>query len=665
MLNKLENMRLQGNRITGFIPQEIGDCKQMREIWLDDNHLTGNLPKELGKLSLLTHLSLSNNRLYDSVPDAIVGCVQLSHLSLSGNMFTGKIPAALGGLQNLEVLLMANNKFSGSVPREIRQLSRLRTLDVAGNQVESSISSGTLDAIMHMSNGLRYSKSSVCRFPSCCEGIFHITSECNCSGEISNKSAVKRCPWKFTSNIENLYLLNMNKTLQNFIPQWVQTSQGPHVLGLAFSNLMGLVNRALTFFNVAYLNPAEGKSQDELYHLHHHRHLLHDDSKGMQPVITGVICGAGVFCAILLVAVVVALCRMKIKPWHRMRCFPRPPHRLPSLGRIQFESSQVFDPSLTSISMRDLIKATSSFNPKRVIGDGGFGLVYRATLSDGRTVAVKKLTKDGIQGTREFEAELQTLGHNKHGNLVELLAFCKVGDERALVYEFMENGSLDTWLHERDDGPRLLDWKKRVQIAKGAARGLAYLHHECNPHVIHRDIKSSNILLGKDFEARIADFGLARYMSPFVSHVSTEAAGTLGYMAPEYHLNLRATKQADVYSFGMLMLELASGKRPDSALENKRFRSLTTWVHHVVESGCEMNFLDPILKEKLPPQDQIHGYLALARDCVSEHPEHRPTMMEAYKMLSQLEVQRVDGENLDKSIELQNGGMEDDDKGII
>ncbi|MCO5589517.1 hypothetical protein L7F22_043485 [Adiantum nelumboides] len=294
--------------------------------------------------------------------------------------------------------------------------------------------------------------------------------------------------------------------------------------------------------------------------------------------------------------------------------------------------------------MREIVKATDDFHRQRVIGDGGFGLVYRATLSDGRTVAVKRLATDGIQGKREFEAEMDTLGHIKHQNLVELLAFCQVGEERALVYEFMDNGSLDAWLHEREDGPQNLTWKRRMKVVKGAARGLAFLHHECDPQIIHRDIKSSNILLDKDFEARITDFGLARHMSPFFSHVSTEAARTLGYMAPEYHLKLCATKKADVYSFGMLMLEVASGRRPNAMLENKKFGTLAKWAEHVVASGSENEILDPVFKERPPPYDQVRAFVGIASQCVSLLPEDRPTMKEVFEQLSLLNVDTIECE---------------------
>ncbi|KAH7290086.1 hypothetical protein KP509_30G031400 [Ceratopteris richardii] len=335
-----------------------------------------------------------------------------------------------------------------------------------------------------------------------------------------------------------------------------------------------------------------------------------------------------------------SVCRKKVKPWFgRLRLCASISPSIPRLKKSRSERSQIFDPSLKAISMREIAKATDNFSPRKLIGDGGFGFVYKATLSDGRIVAVKTLVADGIQGKREFEAEMSTLGHIKHPNLVELLAFCKAGDDRALVYEYIANGSLDTWLHEREDGPRLLTWERRIKLAHGTAKVLAYLHHEYEPHVIHRDIKSSNILVGKDFEAKLADFGLARHMSPLLSHVSTEAAGTLGYVAPECNMTMSASRKSDVYSFGVLMLELVSGCRPNTAPENSKCGTLVKWTHYAIASGKQMDTIDPVLKERGPPFKELTTFLKIASLCTSDSPDNRPTMKEALQQLSQLRTE--------------------------
>lgn len=570
----LETLRLQGNHFTGQIPREIGNCMQLRQLWLDDNNLCGLIPESLGKLSVLTVLSLANNSFEGPFPQAITKCASLSFLSLSGNMLSGNIPAALASLQHLKILLLRNNQFSCVVPLDRRFLKQLQVFDVSNNKLEA---------------------------------------------------------WQIDKLLQ---FIDVATVLQKgYIPY---LPRNLHVVGSPNSNRKS-ISKPLPCLEI--LGP-DLSSSILRNPVHQNRHLLADDSTNtsnrsamhMSPVTIGVLAGVGVFCSVLLVVGMVIICRMKVRPWRRSRS-RRPPAKLSSLRKFRRESSRVFDPSLASISMRDLAKATDGFHFSRVVGDGGFGLVYSATLQDGRTVAVKKLTTNGMQGKREFEAEMETLGKIKHPNLVELLAHCKLGDERVLVYEFVENGSLDTWLHEKDDGPVLLSWARRVKIACGAARGLSYLHYDCNPHVIHRDIKSSNILLGKDFEPKIADFGLARTMSPLVSHVSTDAAGTLGYMAPEYSMTLSATKQADVYSFGMVMLELASGRRPNLLLQEKSFRKLAKWASHMLQHGHEMDVLDPVFKKTTPPSDQVRAYFKVACDCVSELPNDRPTMKEIHDRL--------------------------------
>lgn len=332
------------------------------------------------------------------------------------------------------------------------------------------------------------------------------------------------------------------------------------------------------------------------------------------------------------------LWRLSIRRRRYIRTIQQPATRYScSLRKLRRERSNVFDPSLVSmISMTDLAKATDDFDKSRVIGDGGFGLVYRATMPDGRIVAVKKLCTDGVQGIREFEAEMETLGKIRHRNLIKLLAYCSSGDERLLVYEFVERGSLDSWLHEKPEGPQTLDWPKRLRIAQGSARGLSYLHHDRDPHVIHRDIKSSNILLDKDFEPRIADFGLARNMSPLVSHVTTRAAGTLGYMAPEYSKTLKATLQADVYSFGMMMLELATGRRPNVLVKERNLRTLAKWARELVEESEELELLDPIIVKQTVSYEQVAKYFRVACECIAINPGDRPTMRHVFDSLRSL-----------------------------
>lgn len=299
------------------------------------------------------------------------------------------------------------------------------------------------------------------------------------------------------------------------------------------------------------------------------------------------------------------------------------------------------------MKMSDLLTATDNFDQDRIIGYGGFGFVYKAILPQGKVVAVKKLSMDACQGMREFQAEMETLAKIQHKHLVEILGYCKSGQERLLVYRFVENGSLDEWLHDRGDPERILDWRKRLKIIRGVAAGLYFLHHVAVPSIIHRDIKASNILLDNEFEALITDFGLARNLNPQKSHISTQVAGTLGYMPPEYFNGSIATKQADVYSVGMLMMEIATGRRPNLCIkEDSHRRTLRSWVYELMEEKRHMDLIDEEIRESFQSdqhsEKEILEFLKIGCLCTAHKPEERPLMRDVVSMLEALAPQDID-----------------------
>lgn len=223
--------------------------------------------------------------------------------------------------------------------------------------------------------------------------------------------------------------------------------------------------------------------------------------------------------------------------------------------------------------------------------------MYKATLPNGKIVAVKKLSEAKTQGEREFIAEMETLGKVKHQNIVPLLGYCSIGEEKLLVYEYMVNGSLDLWMRNRTGALELLDWDKRFKIASGAARGLAFLHHGFIPHIIHRDIKASNILLNEDFEPKVADFGLARLISACKTHITTEVAGTFGYIPLEYGQSGGFTTRGNKKSFGVILLELVTGKEPTGPdFKEMKDGNLVGWVLQKIKKVQISSFL-PVLLE--------------------------------------------------------------------
>ncbi|KAK1300262.1 Leucine-rich repeat receptor protein kinase EXS [Acorus calamus] len=362
----------------------------------------------------------------------------------------------------------------------------------------------------------------------------------------------------------------------------------------------------------------------------------------MDPPLQALIAAASSFAFVtLLFSLLLLLCRLR-----------RPPKTLtlqtPPFPPIADERA-IFHPSLLPISMSNLVSATSNFSPDAIIGDGAFGFVYRAVLPAAATtsvtsvVAVKRLDPDAAyHGHREFLAEVETLGQIHHPNLVRILGYCSSGRDRLLIYEYADHGSLDHHLHSSpgDEGSVVdLPWAARARIVRGVASGLAFLHDECKPCIIHRDIKASNILLDANLEARVADFGLARLVEPTRSHVSTQVAGTMGYMPPEYRDGgMVATFKADVYSFGVLLFEVASGRRPDLPVrvDGRGDVGMVRWARELVEGDRHVEVLDPGLVVEEEVLETVRGYLRVAHVCTSEVPRDRPSMMEVVRLLSEV-----------------------------
>lgn len=306
------------------------------------------------------------------------------------------------------------------------------------------------------------------------------------------------------------------------------------------------------------------------------------------------------------------------------------------LRSVSTSESASFDPSLHQISMAELSVATNNFSSDLIIGDGSFGLVYRAQLSNGVTVAIKKLDPDAFQGFREFRAEMETLGRLRHPNIVKMLGYCVSGPDRVLIYEYVERGSLDQWIHDTTSSfPRSsLSWEMRVKVVRGIANGLAYLHGLQAP-IIHRDIKASNILLDSNFEVHIADFGLARCIQDSHTHVSTQVAGTMGYMPPEYREgNTAATFMADVYSFGILMLEIATQRRPNWPVKmDGREVGLAEWARKMLANNRHMDMVDSKVARETLDEEKVHEYFRIACMCANEAKRERPAMRDVVALL--------------------------------
>ncbi|XP_043805663.1 receptor-like serine/threonine-protein kinase ALE2 isoform X5 [Manihot esculenta] len=281
----------------------------------------------------------------------------------------------------------------------------------------------------------------------------------------------------------------------------------------------------------------------------------------------------------------------------------------------------------------ELEKATEKFSSKRILGEGGFGRVYHGIMEDGTEVAVKLLTRDNQNGDREFIAEVEMLSRLHHRNLVKLIGICIEGRTRCLVYELVPYGSVESHLHGLDKTSGPLDWDARLKISLGAARGLAYLHEDSNPRVIHRDFKASNVLLEDDFTPKVSDFGLAREATEGSHHISTRVMGTFGYVAPEYAMTGHLLVKSDVYSYGVVLLELLSGRKPVDMSQPPGEENLVTWARPLLTSreGLEQ-LVDPSLAGTYD-FDDMAKVAAIASMCVHPEVTNRPFMGEVVQAL--------------------------------
>ncbi|XP_015165127.1 putative proline-rich receptor-like protein kinase PERK6 [Solanum tuberosum] len=280
----------------------------------------------------------------------------------------------------------------------------------------------------------------------------------------------------------------------------------------------------------------------------------------------------------------------------------------------------------------DLANATGGFSKTNLLGQGGFGYVHKGILPNGKEIAVKSLKSNSGQGEREFQTEVETISRVNHRHLVSLVGYCIAGSQRMLVYEFIPNDTLEYHLH--GSGNPVMNFPTRLKIATGTAKGFAYIHEDCHPRIIHRDIKGANILLDNNFEAKVADFGLAKLAADNFTHVSTRIMGTFGYLAPEYASTGKLTEKSDVYSYGVMLLELITGHRPTDV--NSDGDNLVDWarpiLNRAIEGGNYDELIDPRLEGKFDRQQMLCMVICAAAS-IRHSSKRRPKMSQIVRTL--------------------------------
>lgn len=669
-LRKLKTLVLNNNLLSGTIPLELSNCSAMEWMCLSSNILTGSIPGFIGALQQLTVLELGNNSLTGNIPLELANASKFVWVDLNSNYLSGSIPSGLGqhphggnvtrlhdefafvrnlgnscrGLGSLvdlagitqealaptplrtsceltrlyllhsldgdsdfssiQVLDLSYNRLEGRIPEDMGYLTALQMLSLGHNQLVGTIPAsfshlrtiGVLDLSNNKLEG----------------GIWPLA---NCS-----------------------FLVQIDVSNNNLTGPIPNTGQLPTAPAACFSNT-GLCGEPL---------PACGSSRNITSdHCDRGACMTHAVLPWANSVVLGILISVAFTCMLIVWGIMI-----RSKGKHKDTDL---------LSNLQLASCQgnsawnfagekeplsinvaTFERPLRKLTFAQLIEATNGFSQESLIGVGGFGEVYKAELQDGSVVAIKKLLQSSYQGDREFTAEMETLGKIKHNHLVPLLGYCKVGEERLLVYDYMHGGSLDDMLHGDGAGMKeKLTWELRKQIAKGAARGLSFLHHNCIPHIIHRDMKSSNVLLDGSLQARVSDFGMARLISALDTHLSVSTlAGTPGYVPPEYCQSFRCTTKGDVYSFGVILLELLTGKRPTDKDEFED-SNLVGWVRKHVNEKRALEVLDEGLRG-IGAEYEMMQYLRIACDCVEDQPSRRPTMQHVVSVLKNLQV---DGQN--------------------
>ncbi|CAH9064079.1 unnamed protein product [Cuscuta epithymum] len=661
---KLETLILNHNFISGPIPKSISKCTQLVWVSLSSNQLTGEIPPQIGELSKLAILQLGNNSLSGAVPPGLGRCKNLIWLDLNSNDLTGPVPAELADQAGLIVPGGVSGKHFAFVRNEGGPVCR----GAGGLVYFDGIREEILEnfPVFHSCPSIRvYSGTTIYTFSSNGSMIYLDLSYNMLSGTI---------PPSFGS-MSYLQVLNLgHNDLTGTIPFSFGGLKRTGVLDVSHNRLHGRIPGslgALSFLNDLDLSnnnlSGEIPSSGQLITFPAARYENNSDLCGL-PLRP---CGASdssssaqynqqqdrkkrattIWMVAGFTASFIALCGLlvallRVRKGQEKKAEERRDKYIETLstsGSSTWKLCSVpeplsinvatFEKPLRKLTFAHLLEATNGFSTSSLIGSGGFGEVYKAHLKDGSVVAIKKLIHVTGQGDREFMAEMETIGKIKHRNLVPLLGYCKIGEERLLVYEYMKWGSLEDVLHETRD-KAWLNWAARKKIAVGSARGLAFLHHSCLPHIIHRDMKSSNVLLDENLEARVSDFGMARLVNALDTHLSVSTlAGTPGYVPPEYYHSFRCTTKGDVYSYGVILLELLSGKRPINTRDFGDDNNLVGWAKLLHKGNRSHEIFDPQLMSDLSGEcDQLYQYLKIALECLEEKPYQRPTMIQVMAM---------------------------------
>ncbi|KAJ4963179.1 hypothetical protein NE237_023118 [Protea cynaroides] len=684
----LIHVLFDSNQLTGSIPSTLGLVKTLEVIRLDRNLLSGEVSSNLNNLTSVVELHLSNNYLTGPMPN-LIGMNFLSYVDLSNNSFDttdvpswfstlttlvmdntqlqGAIPVALFGNPQLQTVSLRNNRLNGTLDIGTDFSDQLQLIDLQNNSIQGFVDRGVYhNEIILMGNPVcegtgaishycmqsnqsisSYSTASMNCVPVLCPSDQSASPNCKCSypykgtlvfrapsfSELGNSSyymALERSLMltfqTYQLPVDSVSLSNPRRDSYNYLEVSLEVFRsGDDHFSWSEITEIGLLLSNQTFKPPQYFGT--------YYFLgSNYGSFLESSATSKKFVSLGTIIGA----AIGGFLVVVMLIYAGFYARRQKRRADRVIKQNNPFASWDLSNSSGSIPQLKGarwFSFEELKKCTSDFSEASEIGTGGYGKVYRGILTSGQLVAIKRAQEGSMQGGLEFKTEIEMLSRVHHKNLVSLVGFCFEQGEQILVYEYIPNGTIRESLAGKS-GIRL-DWMRRLQVAVGSARGLTYLHELADPPVIHRDIKSNNILLDERLNAKVSDFGISKLMNDNeMGYVTTQIKGTMGYLDPEYYMTLQLTEKSDVYSFGVVMLELITARKPI-----ERGTYIVGEVRVAMNKTRDLYGLHELIDPTIGLGSTIKGFekfVDLAMKCVEESAANRPTMSEVVKEIESI-----------------------------
>ncbi|XP_017975175.1 PREDICTED: LRR receptor-like serine/threonine-protein kinase RPK2 [Theobroma cacao] len=579
------------NLLSGPFPGNLFEnCNTLDALFVNIsyNRMSGQIPAEISKIcKSLKFLDVSVNEITGPIPPSVGDLVSLVSLNLSSNLLQDQIPSSFGQMKDLRYISLAGNNLTGSIPSSFGQLQSLQVLDLSSNSLSGEIPEGLVNlrnlAVLLLNNNKLSGQ-----IPS---GLANVTMLSAFNVSFNNLSG----PLPSSNNLMKCSSLLGNPLLQPC-----------HAYSLMPSSDQA---RAGDSQNYAASPPGSATQRT--------------GNNGFNSIEIASITSASAILSVLLALVILFLYTRK---WN-------------SKSKIISSTKKevtIFSDIGVPLTFDSVVRATGNFNASNCIGNGGFGSTYKAEISTGVLVAIKRLAIGRLQGFEHFDAEIKILGRLRHANLVTLIGYHVSETETFLVYNYLPGGNLEKFIQERST--RAVDWRILYKIALDIARALAYLHDECVPRILHRDVKPSNILLDDDYTAYLSDFGLARLLGTSETHATTGVAGTFGYVAPEYAMTCRVSDKADVYSYGVVLLELLSDKKaldPSFSPYGNGF-NIVQWSCLLLRQGQAKEFFTAGLWDAGPQNDLVE-VLHLAVVCTVDSLSTRPTMKQVVRRLKQLQ----------------------------